>query len=230
MSTSQRQAILRLYQEEKHSLELFRSSVHKFFEEHPLLTGGDSPAVHSVRSRLKDEQHLLGKIERKKKIGRKITPANFFSAVTDLAGVRVLMLHQGHFEQIHQAIVGQFDRGDWYKEEEPKVYSWDPDSTRFFARFGLNAEIKESNYTSVHYLVRPRKDSRACCEIQVRTLFEEVWAELEHRLNYPVETLSVPCKDQLRVLAKLIGAGSRLADSIVRTADEAKHGTGGSGG
>ena len=59
-----------------------------------------------------------------------------------------------------------------------------------------------------------------CCEIQVRTLFEEIWGEIDHAINYPVATESVACKEQLRVLAKLASTGSRLADSIFRSYGE----------
>jgi len=48
-------------------------------------------------------------------------------------------------------------------------------------------------------------------------LFEEVWGEVDHVLNYPQETLIVACREQLRVLAKVVGAGTRLVDSIFRS-------------
>jgi Region found in RelA / SpoT proteins len=57
------------------------------------------------------------------------------------------------------------------------------------------------------------------CEIQVRTLFEEVWGEIDHALNYPQPTTSLPCKEQLRVLAKLASTGTRLADAIFAIRD-----------
>lgn len=83
---------------------------------------------------------------------------------------------------------------------------------------GLEVHVKDSFYTSVHYLVRPRPDSPHCCEIQVRTLFEEIWGEVDHTLNYPTPTDNIACREQLRVLTKVVGAGSRLVDSIFRTA------------
>ncbi len=69
-------------------------------------------------------------------------------------------------------------------------------------------------YTSVHYLVKQHVGSQICCEIQVRTLFEEIWGEVDHAINYPEKTDKEVCRDQILVLAKLIGAGSRLVDSI----------------
>lgn len=71
--------------------------------------------------------------------------------------------------------------------------------------------------------MKPCNDrSFVCCEIQVRTLFEEIWGEIDHSINYPHPTQSVACKEQLRVLAKFISTGTRLADSIINTYNEYK--------
>ena len=77
--------------------------------------------------------------------------------------------------------------------------------------------VKESYYTSIHYIVKPNERLDVSCEIQVRTLFEEIWGEIDHILNYPEPTASVACDEQLRVLSRLIGAGSRLGDAIFRS-------------
>ena len=65
--------------------------------------------------------------------------------------------------------------------------------------------------------------SDVTCEIQVRTLFEEIWGEIDHTINYPHATNSIACKEQIRVLAKLVSTGTRLADSIFRTYDKYKN-------
>jgi GTP pyrophosphokinase len=57
--------------------------------------------------------------------------------------------------------------------------------------------------------------NRRLCELQVRTLAEEVWGEISHAIDYPHETDSVACKEQLKVLARLVSGCSRLVDSIV---------------
>ena len=54
---------------------------------------------------------------------------------------------------------------------------------------------------------KPKHDSYVCCEIQVRTLFEEIWGEIDHSINYPESTQSKTCKEQLRVLSKLVSTG-----------------------
>lgn len=178
--------------------------------------------MHSVKSRLKDSGHLKDKIVRKQAGGDPITAENLFTRVTDLAGVRVLHLYQEQSKAIHDAILDKVKtQRDWVFNEPPKAYTWDPEAQGFFANMGLEVQLKDSFYTSVHYLVRPRADSPHCCEIQVRTLFEEIWGEVDHTLNYPNPTDNVACREQLRVLTKVVGAGSRLVDSIFRTAASA---------
>ena len=184
------------------------------FRKHPKISVGPFPVVHSVKSRIKSNDHLLDKIQRKRGEGRKITSANCFSEVTDFAGVRILHLRQDDFGKIKEVIDAKVAAGDWYLVEQPIAYTWDPEYEQFFVDLGCRCERKDSFYTSVHFVVRPRQDSPLCCEIQVRTLFEEIWGEIDHSLNYPHPTTIASCQEQLRVLAKVVGAGSRLVTSI----------------
>ena len=210
------EAIIGRVQSRFHDIDRFRDNVVYFFENHPDLTHSP-PIIHSVKSRMKDFQHLREKIQRKSSTEDPITPENIFDRITDIAGVRVLHLYQAQFSQIHHAIERNLESKDWTLHEKPKAYTWDPESQDFFASQGLSVEVKESLYTSIHYVTKPRENSPVSCEIQVRTLFEEIWGEIDHLINYPEPTDSVACREQIGVLARLVGAGSRLADSIHRT-------------
>lgn len=93
--------IVKVYEENIESFELFHKHVKNFFESRSL-----SQYVHSIRHRLKDLDHLLAKIERKntedaalaiKEQKGPITTENLFTRITDLAGVRVLHLHVSQF-------------------------------------------------------------------------------------------------------------------------------------
>jgi ppGpp synthetase/RelA/SpoT-type nucleotidyltranferase len=57
-------------------------------------------------------------------------------------------------------------------------------------------------------------------EIQVRTLMEEVWGEVDHTMNYPYPVESLACREQLKVLARVTSSASRLVDSIFATVAE----------
>lgn len=207
--------------EEIDSYEYFMKNVKNFFE-----TTKVKKQVHSLRFRLKDIDHLLEKIERKNNEDAQnsdeekkgpITADNIFGRITDIAGIRVLHLHLSQLEGIHRAIMKAVEDGEYSLVEEPKAYTWDPESKVYFERLGLQPLVKESFYTSIHYVLKPnRESSTTCCEVQVRTLLEEVWGEIDHTMNYPTPNDDENCKEQIKILARLIGAGSHLADSIMK--------------
>src|SRR4029078_10650344 len=176
--------------------EIFMEGISGLFRKHPKISIGPFPVVHSVKSRIKSNDHLLYKIQRKKKEGREITPANCFQEITDFAGVRVLHLRQNDFGNIKEVIDAKIAAGDWFLVEQPTAYTWDPEYEQFFIDLGCRCERKDSFYTSVHFVVRPRQDSPLSCEIQVRTLFEEIWGEIDHSLNYPHPTGVASCHEQ----------------------------------
>lgn len=212
--------IVQTYIDEKHLFERFMNGVVDTFGLEPDLNKYGNPIIYTIKNRLKDVDHLKDKIERKWDDEDPLTPDNLFERVTDLAGVRVLHLYQDQFSHIHALIKKQVDNGDWFLRENPVAYSWDPESSSYFKELGLEPKIKDSYYTSIHYVVKPKEDSNICCEIQVRTLFEEIWGEIDHTINYPHPTEKTSCKEQLRVLSKLVSTGTRLADSIFRAHNE----------
>jgi ppGpp synthetase/RelA/SpoT-type nucleotidyltranferase len=216
------EACIELFKRRRHEFEAWLQAIVSHLRLDPELNKPPLPIIHSIKYRLKEADHLAEKITRKiASATRYIDTDNLFSQVTDLAGVRVLHLHSSQFKFIHQKIQSMVDSGDWRFGEPPVAYSWDPDCKADFERLGLRVEIKDSNYTSIHYLIRPPNEkSQICCEVQVRTLFEEVWGEIDHAVNYPEQTNSLPCKGQLRALSRLVSTGTRLADSIFDTHQE----------
>lgn len=213
--------IVKTLQDELDSYEYFMKNVRNFFE-----TTKVKKHVHSVRYRLKDIDHLIEKIERKNNEDESlpegaqkgpINSENIFSRITDISGIRILHLHLSQIEHIHNEIMKAVSDGEYALVEEPKAYTWDPESTVYFEKLGLKPQVKESFYTSIHYVLKPNVASRTtCCEVQVRTLLEEVWGEIDHTMNYPTVHQDENCKEQIKILARLIGTGSHLADAIMR--------------
>lgn len=213
--------LLTIYDKNRKAFSGFMNNVVDFFKDDNslLCDKKDNFVIHSVKYRAKDTGHLEEKIKRKISLGRNINEESFFNEITDFCGVRVLHLRQSSFSIIHRAIQNHVDGQHWHLFEEPKAYTWDPEHKSYFESFGLKPEIKESSYTSVHYVVKPNPESLVTCEIQVRSLFEEIWGEIDHDLNYPRPCDVLACKEQLKVLAKLVGAGTRLVESIYNSLD-----------
>lgn len=199
----------------------FCRSVKVFFEENRILNSSSPPCIHSLKHRIKSRNSLEDKLNRKWDNGNRVTVENFNKSITDIGGVRVLHLYNDQFPLIHTEIMRRInDHREWSLFEQPKAYIWDKEKEQQYKDLGLDVIPKDSNYTSFHYVVKPNETSPFCCEIQVRTLLEETWGEIDHTINYPQKTKSIACAEQIKVMAKLVNAGSRLADSIFNSYEE----------
>jgi putative GTP pyrophosphokinase len=215
--TEDDEKILALFDEARPDLETHVDGVRGYLTRCKNFSLGSRNIIHSIKHRIKDKSHLIEKMDRKRKEGRTITSTNFFDEVTDLAGVRLLHLFQSDFEVIDTAIRARVNDGYWVLKETPKAYSWDPETVTYLGGFELEVASKPSMYTSVHYLIQPQKGSRICCELQVRTVFEEIWGEVDHLINYPEKSSSVATQEQIKVLSKIVGAGSRMLEAIQKS-------------
>lgn len=187
-----------------------------------LLANGELKGlIHSLKWRAKDPDHLRDKLERRAYAATQaggqflITADNLFDEIPDLSGVRLLHLHMRQVERIHPLIMHVFREEGYVLSGQPEAKTWDPEYEAMFRSLGVDVQRNESMYTSVHYVVKQNSTNRRLCELQVRTLAEEIWGEISHTINYPHETDSVACKEQLKVLARLVSGCSRLVDSIV---------------
>jgi putative GTP pyrophosphokinase len=186
------------------------------------------PLIHSTKRREKDPAHLRQKLERKAKealaSGKRftITDKTLFRSIGDLAGVRLLHIHTEQLSVIHPTIMHILDFHKYKRREQPLVYIWDIERNDFFKGLGLDVRARPSMYTSVHYVVEPHWGGVAC-EIQVRTLAEELWGEVSHTINYPDVTKSIACAEQLAALARVASGCTRLVDSIFASMSEHKN-------
>jgi putative GTP pyrophosphokinase len=136
--------------------------------------------VHSVKYRLKASDHLKDKLQRIalkcRERNRKfdIRPDNLFLRVTDLAGCRILHLHTRQMKQIDAGLRRVFEDARLELAERPFAYVWDDEWRQYFKDLGMRTKPNPRLYSSVHYVVRPNKEAKFTCEIQVRTLADEI--------------------------------------------------------
>jgi putative GTP pyrophosphokinase len=184
--------------------------------------------VHSTKSRLKDPSHLEDKLFRKlsesKAKGRafSISQKNLFWRINDLAGFRILHLHTQQIVPIDVGLRKVFEEYRFPLHEKPKARTWDDERRELFRAAGIRCIKSPKMYTSVHYVVQSNNVIRSTCEIQVRTLADELWGEVDHSMNYPKESPILACREQIKVLARLTSSCSRLVDSIYRSAGSRK--------
>ncbi len=172
--------------------------------------------IHSTRVRVKDSDSLRAKLGR---IRRDIDESNLFHEITDLAGVRLIHLHTEQVRTIHPLIVDLLSDEN-YEVRSTVAYCWDVEYEELFQEMGIRTQPRESLYTTIHYDVQANNRMGLICELQVRSLMDEVWSEVSHSVNYPEPSSSRACQDQLKVLARLTTGGSRLIDSIFRSHGE----------
>lgn len=196
-------------------------SIHSFVTSSKL-----KPLIHSVKSRIKDPQHLKDKLNRiaiqSGKNGEPfdITKENLFQRVNDLGGFRIIHLHTRQIEQINTHLKQILLEQEWEIVKGPNARTWDDESREYFESIGIETSKNTNMYTSVHYIIKP--NSKITCEIQVRTLMEEVWGEVDHLINYPHKTDSLSCREQIKALARATSSCSRLVDSIFATHSDYK--------
>ena len=171
--------------------------------------------VHSVRMRIKEPDHLVAKIIRKtlEKPHVGITAENFASRITDLLGLRVLHLFKEDWRPIHEFIVSA-----WELAERPTANVRKGDGDRVlqaFADRGCAIHEHRFGYRSVHYVIRAQPSSGPLVvEIQVRTIFEEAWSEIDHRIRYPYEPENPMMSRFLEIFNRLAGHADEMGSFV----------------
>lgn len=151
------------------------------------------PQVHSVRYRLKNVEHLIEKIIRKA-VEYEDTDVvynvdTYLVEITDIIGIRVLYVFKSDYLPLHNSIIRQYKKSFC---EKPQVKLREGDDKKIYA--GLkNVEFQvDSMYRSIHYTIRAVNDGLIVpVEIQTRSIFEEGWSEINHKLLYKKNNLSL---------------------------------------
>lgn len=173
----------------------YESILHDFYQQLHRLAEDVGISV-TIKYRVKRFDHYCEKLLRLSKL-----QGNDLLQITDLLGIRVVSPFLEDLETIEQLIVQTFE----ILEMEHKA------EQHSFREFG---------YDSVHLLIRTRPLDRAerlpyscdVCEIQLRTILQEAWAEVEHELVYKSD-IGMPNHSIRRKLASL-NASLTLSDLI----------------
>lgn len=176
--------------------------------------------VHSVRTRVKNPNHLIAKIIRKriKYPARKITIENYRSRITDLIGIRAIHLFKEDWVHIHHFIINT-----WDLYETPIAYIRQGDNGPYleeYKEYEFDIEAHPFGYRSIHYLIasKPSKELYVA-EIQVRTIFEEGWSEIDHTIKYP-KNVADPLLDTFLDNFNILAGNSDQMGSFVRQLKE----------
>lgn len=182
--------------------------------------------VHSVRTRVKDSEHLIEKIIRKcgseqnnKYIN--ISKDNYLNILHDLIGVRILTVSKEEWEPVCDMIIELFpsskDIGpDSCMAEPPIAYVRYGD--RDVIKGKIATETTHIGYRSQHYIVYY---NGVYCEIQVRTLAEEAFGEFDHRVKYPYRQDNYFLKRYSSSVSQLLDSVDELISSCLTMGPDA---------
>ncbi|HUQ07565.1 MAG TPA: hypothetical protein VM261_33960 [Kofleriaceae bacterium] len=168
--------------------------------------------IHSVEMRLKSRASLAQKLARPDR-----DYADLWE-VTDLVGVRVITYFEDAVDRVAELIERRLP--------VDLAHSIDKRRRREPGAFG---------YRSLHYVCRLAEGGggagvsesaelmpvRARCEVQVRTVLEHAWAEIEHDLGYKAEAaVPAPVRRRLDRLAGMLELADQEFVAIRRELDE----------
>ena len=178
--------------------------------------------VHTVRTRIKDPEHLIAKLIRKTPERRdkytqdfEFTTENYKEEITDLIGVRVIHIFKEDWLSINN-----FVNGNWnVKESQANVR--DGDNQEIYTERGIQINSRKTGYRSVHYLIEfMPTNEKITAEIQVRTIFEEGYGEVDHQLSYPNNNVPEVLTLNLLMLNRLAGSADEMASAVKTIKEE----------
>ncbi|WP_017416496.1 RelA/SpoT domain-containing protein [Clostridium tunisiense] len=172
--------------------------------------------IHSVKSRVKDSEHLIEKIIRKTASRKEayggdfqFTTDNYKDQITDLIGVRAIHIFKEDWEDIHNFI------SNTWKVIEITANVREGDDTDRFEELNIEINSRKTGYRSVHYLIESfPTNQRVIAEIQVRTIFEEGYGEIDHQLRYTRDEIPQVLALNLLLLNRIAGSSDEMASVI----------------
>ncbi|GJM64544.1 hypothetical protein [Persicobacter diffluens] len=141
--------------------------------------------------RIKHPEKVIEKIFRKPQYFPDKLSEESLKNMHDTIGVRIIVYFSSQLSLIDKEL-----RNSGFFEIDPNTPPEAFFEPAMLMRLGLShieSKQKESGYRSIHYMVRLKnsalpEDQRPVFEIQVRTLAQDLWSELEHVLSYKPET------------------------------------------
>ncbi|HPE88268.1 MAG TPA: tetratricopeptide repeat protein [Spirochaetia bacterium] len=130
--------------------------------------------------------------------------------ITDLIAVRIICPFIGDLERVEKALSERF-------------------VVREVERKGSERSFKEFGYESTHLLLEIPEDVLAgntfidpsVCEVQIRTILQDAWAEVEHELVYKAEF--TPFDDPMKRKLAALNANLTLSDMLFQEIRDYQH-------
>jgi putative GTP pyrophosphokinase len=199
MKQHQREAILISFLNEKGKYKKLAEYIVQLIQDDP---SSPQESLHTIIYRIKDEIRLIEKINRLNKELEAGVPSiieeNYPERVGDLLGVRTICLRLSDVEKVETYI-------KLLSEENILSFVKGPDQKTSFIlpvipgdSIPYDIDLIYSGYSSIHYQIELGENSDAppelkglLFELQLRTILEEAWSEIDHKYRYARSRIGV---------------------------------------
>ena len=180
--------------------------------------------IHSYRYRIKETDSFIKKIIIKATTkNKKVTISNYLTNITDLLGIRLLYVFKEDYYKVHKQLMTKYQH---LLVENVHIKLQKGDDTSLYKHILDCGPIPEYNntYRSIHYtLCADENDMKgARLEIQTRTIFEEGWSEINHKLVYKNQSVDdyFVLLQASKILSTLVGNCDTLGTLMKNIYDE----------
>ena len=222
MKKHQREAILISFLNEKEKYKKLGEYIVQLIQDDP---SSPKESLHTIIYRIKDEFRLIEKINRLNKELEpgvlSITEKNYPARVGDLLGARIICLRLSDVEKVESYLnlLSEEDILSFVKGPDPKrsfILPVSPDDS-----IPDDIDLRYSGYSSIHYQIELGENSDAppglkglLFELQLRTILEEAWSEIDHKYRYVRSRIGVNLPEHITyglLQFKRLSPGSRTS-------------------
>lgn len=227
-----------------HSLSTYKGALREMINE---ISEAEmnTPAIHSIRYRVKDVESLLVKIiDKSAKVPaepqgnpeiekyRHLTKDNYYMIITDLIGVRILIRYRYQWQAVHKLIWALYhaDNHEYIRNweadycrnpglkfvaEQPKAYIKLDSDRGIYEAIGKNIFHILSSDNHYASLHYIVNFGGNYAEIQVRTIFDEAWCECNHDFVYKAQVRSHNTRKTLERSSTILAQHTTASEEIV---------------
>jgi GTP pyrophosphokinase len=231
MKKHQREAILISFLNEKEKYKKLAEYIVQLIQDDP---SSPKESFHTIIYRIKDELRLIEKINRLNEELEAGVPSimekNYQARVGDLLGIRIICLRLSDVEKVEAYL-------KLLSEENILSFVKGPDRKRSFV-LPVNAGdlipddigLGYSGYSSIHYQIELDENSDApsglkglLFELQLRTILEEAWSEIDHKYRYVRSRIGINLPDHIHTgfynLSAYLQVAALQAEHLCRMAE-----------
>lgn len=231
MKKHQREAILISFLNEKEKYKKLAEYIVQLIQDD---LSSPKESFHTIIYRIKDELRLIEKINRMNEELEAGVPSimekNYQARVGDLLGIRIICLRLSDVEKVEAYL-------KLLSEENILSFVKGPDRKRSFVlpvnpgdSIPDDIGLGFSGYSSIHYQIELGENSDApsglkglLFELQLRTILEEAWSEIDHKYRYVRSRIGINLPDHIHTgfynLSAYLQVAALQAEHLCRMAE-----------